>query len=171
MQIELFSDKYKVRTLTGKNVDEIYDLLSQNILYYEYCPPFVTRQAIKEDMRILPSGKTIEDKYYIGFYQEGKLIAVMDLIDGYPEKRIVYIGFFMTDTSVQNQGTGTEIIDYLCRHLCTLRYESVRLACVKGNPQSEHFWLKNGFIPLKETTSNAADEVILAERKLSHISL
>ena len=94
MQIELFSDKHKVRTLTGKNVDEIYDLLSQNILYYEYCPPFVTRQAIKEDMRILPSGKTIEDKYYIGFYQEGKLIAVMDLIDGYPEKRIVYIGFF-----------------------------------------------------------------------------
>lgn len=74
----------------------------------------------------MPPGKSIEDKYYIGFYQEGKLIAVMDLIDGYPEKRIVYIGFFMTDTSVQNQGT--EIIDYLCRHLCTLGYESVRLA-------------------------------------------
>ena len=32
-------------------------------------------------MRILPPGKSIEDKYYIGFYQEGKLIAVMDLID------------------------------------------------------------------------------------------
>ena len=89
MQIELFSDKYKVHTLTNKNIDEIYNLQSQNVLFYEYCPPFVTRQAIQEDMRILPPGKVIEDKYYIGFYQEGKLIAVMDLIDGYPEKRIV----------------------------------------------------------------------------------
>ncbi len=33
MQIELFSDKYKVRTLTRKNVDQIYDLLSQNIVF------------------------------------------------------------------------------------------------------------------------------------------
>lgn len=166
MQIELFSDKYKVHTLTGKNIDEIYHLLSQNVLYYEYCPPFVTRQAIVEDMRIVPHGKTIEDKYYIGFYQDGKLVAIMDLIDGYPEKHIVYIGFFMTDISVQNHGTGTEIIAYLCEHLCTLGYESIRLAWVKGNPQSEHFWLKNGFTPLMETTSNVADEVILAERKL-----
>ena len=166
MQIELFSDKYKVHTLTNKNIDEIYNLQSQNVLFYEYCPPFVTRQAIQEDMRILPPGKVIEDKYYIGFYQDGKLIAIMDLIDGYPEKRIAYIGFFMTDTSVQNQGIGTEIIDHLCRHLCSLGYESVRLAWVKGNPQSEHFWLKNGFTPLMETTNNAAYEVILAERRL-----
>ena len=136
MQVELLSDKYKVHILTNKNVDEIYDLLSKNILYYEYCPPFVTRQTIQEDMRILPPGKVIEDKYYIGFCQDGKLIAVMDLNDGYPEKLIVYIGFFMTDISVQ------------------------------GNPQSEHFWLKNGFTPLMETTSNVAEEVILAERIL-----
>ena len=44
MQVELLSDKYKAHILTNKNVDEIYDLLSKNILYYEYCPPFVTRQ-------------------------------------------------------------------------------------------------------------------------------
>lgn len=166
MQVELLSDKYKVHILTIKNVDEIYDLLSKNILYYEYCPPFVTRQTIQEDMRILPPGKAIEDKYYIRFCQDGKLIAVMDLIDGYPEKLIVYIGFFMTDISVQGRGIGTEIIDYLCRYLSGLGYESVRLAWVKGNPQSEHFWLKNGFTPLMETTSNVAEEVILAERIL-----
>ena len=166
MQVELLSDKYKVHILTNKNVDEIYDLLSKNILYYEYCPLFVTRQTIQEDMRILPPGKVIEDKYYIRFCQDGKLIAVMDLNDGYPEKLIVYIGFFMTDISVQGRGIGTEIIDYLCRYLSGLGYESVRLAWVKGNPQSEHFWLKNGFTPLMETTSNVAEEVILAERIL-----
>lgn len=166
MQVELFSDKYKVCMLTSKNIDEVYDLFSKNVLYYEYCPPFVTRNTIQEDMRILPPGKVIKDKYYIGFYQNGKLIAVMDLIDGYPEKKIIYIGFFMTDVSIQGRGIGTEIMDNLCQYLSALGYESVRLAWVKGNPQSEHFWLKNGFTPLMETTSNVADEVILAERTL-----
>ena len=166
MQVELLSDRYRVHTLTDKNIDEIYHLLSKNILYYEYCPPFVTWQAIQENMRILPPGKVIDDKYYIGFYQGEKLIAIMDLIDGYPEKMIVYIGFFMTDVSIQNKGIGTQIIDYLCRYFSELHYESISLAWVKGNPQSEHFWLKNGFTPLRETSSDVADEVILAEKIL-----
>lgn len=166
MNIELFSDTYKVRPLTNENLDDIYQLLSKNILYYEYCPPFVTKQSILDDMKILPPQKAIEDKYYIGFYQNEELIAVMDFIDGYPEKEIAYIGFFMTDTSIQNRGTGSKIIDYLCRYLASIGYYSIRLAWVKGNPQSEHFWLKNRFTPIMKTTSNAADEVILAERLL-----
>lgn len=166
MQVELFSDEYNVRLLTGADISDIYCLLSKNVLYYEYCPPFVTRQSIQEDMEILPPGKEKKDKYYVGFYQGNKLIAVMDLIDGYPESGIVYIGFFMTDTLVQGRGVGTAIIEYLCGYLSEQGYESVRLAWVKGNPQSEHFWLKNGFVRLRETTSNAADEVILAERIL-----
>lgn len=166
MQIKLFSSQYKIHRLTDQNIDEIYHLLSKNVLYYEYCPPFVTRESIREDMKILPPEKEQKDKYYIGFYQDEKLIAVMDFIDGYPEKGIAYIGFFMTDTSLQNQGVGTAIIDDLCRYLTELGYHSVRLDWVKGNPQSEHFWLKNGFVQLRETTSNAADEVILAEKML-----
>lgn len=166
MQIELFSNQYKVLRLADRNVDEIYGLLSKNVLYYKYCPPFVTRDSIREDMRTLPPGKDGKDKYYIGFYQNEKLIAVMDLIDGYPENDIAYIGFFMTDILRQNEGVGTAIIEELCGYLAEQGYRSVRLAWVKGNPQSEHFWMKNGFIRLRETTSNAADEVILAERIL-----
>lgn len=168
IQVALFSNKYKVRILTDKDIHKIYALLSKNVLYYKYCPPFVTIQSIQEDMRILPPGKTAEDKYYAGFYQEEKLIAVIDLIDGYPESKIIYIGFFMMDVSVQRKGIGTEIINDLCQYLSGLKYTSIRLAWIKGNSQSENFWIKNGFIPLRETTSNAAKEVILAERILQN---
>lgn len=166
MNVELFSNKYVVRTLNDENLDEIYKLLSKNVLYYEYCPPFVTRQGILDDMNALPPETTMKDKYYIGFYQNDKLIAVMDFIDGYPEKEIAYIGFFMTDVSMQNRGLGTEIIDYLCEYLVGLEYHSIRLAYVKGNSQAEHFWLKNRFEPIMETKSNVSDKVILAERLL-----
>ena len=107
MGVKAFSDKYVVRALTEEDVEEVYSLLSKNALYYEYCSPFVTRQRILNDMNALPSGKTIDDKYYIGFYQKDKLIAVLDLIDSYPEKKMAYISFFMTDVSVQNNGAGT----------------------------------------------------------------
>lgn len=166
MEVKFFSDKYAVRKLTNVNIDEIYKLLSKNILYYEYCPPFVTRQSIMDDMNALPQDKTMEDKYYLGFHQQEKLIAVMDLIDGYPEKGIAYIGFFMTDVSIQSKGLGTEIIEGLCNYLAGEGYDSVRLAWVKGNPQAEHFWIKNRFAPIMETESNVADKVILAERFL-----
>lgn len=166
MKVELFSDRYAVRTLTNEDIEEIYALLSENVLFYEYCPPFVTRQGILDDMRALPPDKTIEDKYYVGFYKNEKLIAVMDLIDDYPEKGIAYIGFFMTDVSMQNKGLGTEIISDLCKYLAGEAYQSVRLAWVKGNPQAKHFWLKNKFTPIMETKSNVADKVILAEKLL-----
>ena len=166
MEVKLFSNKYGVRKLTNENIEEIYKLLSRNVLYYEYCPPFVTRQSIMADMNALPPGKMMEDKYYLGYCQQDQLIAVMDLIDGYPEKGIAYIGFFMTDVSVQGNGLGTEIIEDLCDYLVREGYCSIRLAWVKGNPQAEHFWIKNRFVPIMETESNIADTVILAERLL-----
>lgn len=166
MKVELFSDKYAVRPLNEGDIDDIYKLLRENVLYYEYCPPFVTRQSIQDDMNALPPEKTMKDKYYIGYYQKDKLIAIMDLIDDYPEKGIAYIGFFMTDVAAQNRGVGSEIIDCLCKYLTSLEYRSIRLAWVKGNPQAEHFWLKNCFVPIGETKSNVADKVILAERVL-----
>ena len=48
--------------------------------------------------------------YYIGYFSNGQLIAVMDLIDGYPQRDIAFIGFFMTDAEVHNRGVGSAII-------------------------------------------------------------
>lgn len=166
MKIELFSNKYRVQILTCEDIDDIYKLQSKNMIYFEWCPPFVTKQMVLDEMKALPHGKTLKDKYYIGFYQEEKLFAVMDFIDGYPENEIAYIGFFMTDISIQNKGIGTEMIEYLSSYLTELGYCSIRLAWVKGNPQAEYFWKKNKFSPIRETKSDVADKVILAERLL-----
>jgi len=72
----------------------------------------------------------------------------------------------MTDASVQNKGVGSAIISEVVDYLKSINYVAIRLAWVKGNSQTEHFWLKNGFTAIKETLSTAADHVILAEKKL-----
>lgn len=166
MDIKGLSDKYTVKKLGNSDIQDIFNLCRENKLYYEYCPPMVTEESIKKDMIALPPNIQISDKFYIGFYEEENLIAIMDLINGYPEQKIAYIGFFMTSVTRQKRGIGTEIISELCDYLKQKGFISVRLAWVKGNPQAEHFWLKNMFVILKETTGNVFGPVILAERRL-----
>lgn len=162
------SDTYEVRRVSEQEAEAVYQLCIGNPLYYEFCPPQVTRESIREDMVVLPPNVDSENKYYIGFWQEDKLIAVMDLIAGYPEPSIAFIGFFMTEKSVQKNGVGSAIIEKLCSCLGSAGFQTARLAWVKGNPQSEHFWLKNHFEVLKETKgiNLEAETIILAQRML-----
>lgn len=40
----------------------------------------------------LPPKVKIDDKYFVGYFESDKLIAVMDLIDGYPDKKTALLG-------------------------------------------------------------------------------
>lgn len=148
LDVSLLSDKYHVQMIDSADVAKVYELCRNNSLYYQYCPPFVSKQSIIDDMKALPPNKDLSDKYYMGYYEGDKLIAVMDLIMAYPEESTAFIGFFMTDISIQNNGIGSGIIDELCAALSRIGVLHIRLGWVKGNPQAKHFWHKNGF---KET--------------------
>ena len=166
MEISLLSNRYLVLRMTEENIAEIYALSRNNTLYYHYCPPFVTEDSIVSDMNALPPNKSVSDKYYVGYYEGDKLIAVMDLIMAYPEESTAFIGFFMTDTSVQNKGVGSCIIEELCAALSQFDVSSIRLGWVKGNPQAEYFWHKNGFIETGATYDTDNYTVVVAQRSL-----
>lgn len=170
MNIDKISSKYYVSKLEDRDIDAIYNLCKRNTLYYSFCPPMITIDGIREDMDALPLGKTKDDKYYLGYYKNNDLIAVIDLIDGYPNSKTLYIGFFMVDVDNQEKGIGSSIIDELCFFAINNNFNRIELAWVKGNPQAEHFWLKNQFIPIREGVSNTNFNVIVAQRNLDIIS-
>ena len=91
MNPQILSSKYHVRRLEERDIPDIYALCIKNPLYYEYCPPVVTPEGIKSDMEELPPNTAPSQKYYLGFYEQQKLIAVLDLIDGYPTKENAFI--------------------------------------------------------------------------------
>lgn len=145
MNIQSLSAKYLVKRIEDADIPEVFALCKGNSLYYQYCPPPVTKESIKKDMLALPPGKTMADKYYLGYYLDGLLIAVMDLIAGYPHAETAFIGFFMMDQRWQGKNIGTEIIAEACRCLKGAGFSEVRLGYAKGNFQAEAFWLKNRF--------------------------
>lgn len=145
MEIGELSRRYEVRKLEEVDIDMIYELSAGNPMFYEYCLPYVTKESILDDMKALPHEKSFEDKYYIGFFQEGELIAVMDLILRYPNKETAFIGLFMMRKESQGKGIGSGIIRECLDFLKAQDYRFVQLCFAKGNPQSEAFWKKNGF--------------------------
>lgn len=145
MDITLLSAEYTVRRLDENDVGPIYELSRRNELFYRYHPPFVTRESILDDLRAVPPQKTLDDKYYVGFFEGETLVAIMDLILAYPDEHTALIGLFMMNADYQGRGIASHIIADVCRYLRQMGFQKVRIGVDKGNPQSFAFWSKNGF--------------------------
>lgn len=166
IDISKLSRCYSVRSLEESDVDMILEICEQNAIFYRYTEARPTKGNILDDMKATPPGINLSNKYYFGFFNHQKLIAIMDLIDGYPKPEIAYIGFFMMNPQYQGKQIGTSIISDVVTYLQSMGKTAVRLAIDKGNPQSAHFWKKNGFEVISEADVNGWTKLV-AERQLT----
>lgn len=163
--ISKLSRRYKVRLMRDADADAILDLCLQNPQFYQYYGRQPSRALVLNDLHIAPPGMDASSKYYVGFYERETLVAVMDLIDRYPNRDTAYIGFFMMNRRFQGRHTGSGIIEEVCRYLKGEGMTAVRLAIDRDNPQSTHFWKKNGFHIVKEVERDG-QPVLVAEKQL-----
>lgn len=166
IQIEKLSNAYTIRRLTNADVSMLYAWMLCNDQYFRYCGGGTTPEHVRQDLTLCPPGTAPAQKHYVGFFDADTLVAVMDLIDGYPDADTAFIGFFMVNKDLQGQGTGTAIVRDVLAALRALGYTAVRLGIDKENPQSNHFWCKNGFAVLREAAQERGI-VLLAERRLA----
>ena len=160
------SGHFLLRRLGEDDVPAVLALCARNELYFRYFPPPATEESIRADMAALPPGKTAEEKYYLGYFSEKKLMAVLDLILRYPDEETAFIGFFMVERSAQRRGLGSSLIGELCAALRAEGFNRLRLAWVKDNPQAAHFWKKNGFNEVQTLQDAGGRTVVLAEKNL-----
>ena len=159
------SPRWAVRPMEDADAEDILTLCRGNPLFYRYSGKQPTKAEILNDLRITPPGVELSAKYYVGFFDWVVLVAVMDLIVGYPEEDACFIGFFMMNRQRQGASVGSGIVQDVCRYLTELGFKAVGLGINKGNPQSTHFWKKNGFQILREV-ERPDGPILLAERKL-----
>lgn len=159
------SRRYAVRRLGDSDADAMLAFCRQNAQYYRYCGSQPSRALMLNDLHMTPPGKDESSKFYVGFYDGGTLVAIMDLIEGYPDDEGCYIGFFMMNIDRQGRGTGSAIVGEVCEYLRGAGFGTVRLAIDRDNPQSNHFWKKNGFRVVREVERDGAT-VLVAEKRL-----
>ena len=165
LDIDRLFKRYKVKRFRDDDIDEIFSFCMTNPFYYEMCGNTITKDNIRKDLKLLPDGVDIKDKYYIGLYDDDRLICIVDFIDNYPGSKIIFIGLFMVNGKISNQGVGTDIIDELAVSFKRMGYHSLRLAYDRDNPQSSCFWKKNGFVKIGEKKHEYGN-MIIAERIL-----
>ncbi len=166
MDIRKLSEDFEVRILTAEDVDMVFAVYQGNPDYFRHMNDVPERSGVLEDMSALPKGKTAEDKKFLGFFGEKGLTAVMDLILGYPDEVTAFIGLFMMERSLQGRGIGSTIIREAERFLKKEGYQSIRLAYIWGNPESEGFWYKNGFHPTGTEIDAESYTMIVMEKQL-----
>ena len=139
LDISKRSGRYAIRRMTDADADGLFAFCKEHTAFYHYCNAEPSKERILEDLRIAPPGIGPEDKYYVGFFQDDTLVAVLDLIDGYPEPQIAFIGFFMMNRAFQGRGLGSALIGELAAALRDRGKTAIRLGIDKGNPNSAVF--------------------------------
>lgn len=90
----------------------------------------------------------------------------MDFIVSFPIKETIYIGLFMMDCKDSGQGKGTFIIHEALTAFKKEGFTKVRLAYMKGNPQSKRFWEKCGFMETGIERKNEHGKAVVLEKSL-----
>ena len=165
IELSKLSSRYDVRRMCDADAEAVLNFCKQNEQYYRFCGKEPSIELILHDLHTAPPDISPSDKYYIGFYDGNTMVAIMDLIDGYPAGANAYIGFFMMNKKLQGRQNGSAIIQETCCYLKKAGFAAVRLAIDKGNPQSTHFWKKNGFCVVKEVEQDGGT-LLVAERIL-----
>lgn len=161
------SARCKVRSLTEEDLPALKALCLGNPLFYTHCPPPPSEESLRCDMAALPPRKTLTDKYYLGFFDGPELIAVLDLITGFPKPEIAFWGFFMLKAAEQGKGRGTALVTELCAALRGFGFRAVRLGWVKTNERAERFWKKNGFAETGVSYDTPDYTVVVAQKELT----
>ena len=155
----IVSKNYNVRKLNKSDIDLIYTLCQSNPDYYLYLNEILTKEMILDDLHCVPKGFSKENKYFVGYFYENQLIAILDYLIGYPNSNKIFIGLFMLNSSFQRKGMGRFIIKEFIQYYSSY---SIQLAWLTNNIPAEKFWTNLGFKPIKQTTSQDGKKVILA---------
>ena len=151
LNVEALSSDYDVRRITEADISDVYGLCRSNRRYYRSINRKPSRQQLTEVISELPEETNASQKFFVGFYDEDELIAILDLITGYPEKDDAFIGWFMVNAANQRQGVGSQIFADVRAAMKAQGFDRLTLECPAASEEAEAFWKKQGFKSAPET--------------------
>lgn len=164
--IQSLAVNFDVKFIREEDIADVYRLCKSNKKYYKYLGKIPTRESLTEIITKLPDGVGKNDKIFVGFYREDNLIAIMDLITGYPESDDAFIGWFMVDGLFQKQGIGSEIMADVRATMKAQGYDYMSLGCIDKNQEALDFWKGQGFIPTGREEEQGNYKILVLGRNI-----
>lgn len=115
-------------------------------------------------MLCLPEGKAKADKFLLDFGMDLTLWLLWILSMHILMRRLFY-WFVYGWSSLSEKRIGSHIVTEALAYFAK-NFRKARLAYVKGNPQSQHFWEKQGFKSIGCEVKQELYTVVIAEQSL-----
>ena len=157
---------WDIRPVTEKDVAPVLALFQTDPGFFGLNDERPDAASVLKDMESLPPRCALEQKHYLALWRDGAPQAVLDLVEGYPRERTLFVGLFFLAPGLRRQGTGREIMDAVLQAAGDAGMDSARLACLEGNPAGHAFWRAMGFGDLRrgETIGEQSNPVWVMER-------
>ena len=161
LDIQSLGTSYDVRRIAEVDISDVVGLARTNGRYYRSLGIRPSRSRLTEIVSDIAVGVEGAESYFVGFYNEGDdLIAVLDLVCGYPESNDAFIGWFMVDADLQGQGVGSSIFADVRASMRAQGYDHLELKCPKASDSARAFWEGQGFAATGVEEFNGYYEVV-----------
>ena len=123
--------------------------------------------AAIEVLDALPPGKSHSDKFVYEISRDVEAVGCMEMVRGYPEVDIAFIGLLLLRESSQGRGFGAQVLRLAEAIGMGWQCRALRIAVIDTNPGAFEFWKREGFIELlRKPAMDFAGQAIVMERAL-----
>ena len=143
--IRSLSTDYEARRITEEDIADVYHLCRSNSRYYRSIGQRPSKQRLTEVISEVPDSAPDAQKLFVGFYDRDRLLAILDLITGYPEKSSAFIGWFMVDADCHRRGIGSQLFADIRATLKAQGFTALSLQCPTAGEEALTFWESQGF--------------------------
>lgn len=144
--------EWDIRPVTGEDKAAVLALLESNPDYFTLEGPAPTMERLEHDLVNLPPRCLPAQKHYVALWRQGVPEAVLDLVEGYPRERTLFVGLFMVRGDLRRTGLGRRVMGALPAAADRAGFDRLRLGCLKNNEGGHAFWQAMGYIDLREGT-------------------
>lgn len=160
----------KFRRMHGhcqKDIDDLFDLYRATPEY------FLTVKGRRPEVRdavdaltSVPPGRGCT-KVFGGYFLANELIGCSDLVFGYPDRFVAYIGLLLFREDMQSNGYGSWAHRTLCEAAVSKGYRRMRLSIIDTNAKAKQFWIVQGYREIAtQHTEHYTGDILVLEREL-----
>lgn len=137
---------FQIRLLTTADQEALLELEQSNSRYHQYfsADP-LTLTEVQHDLTAHPDELAAEQKQVFGFYLANRLVAVLDLLNQYPQEQFLFIGLLMVNQQVQRKSIGKVIVTGLMQAALQSNITAIQLTRVTADRGVATFWQQLGF--------------------------
>ena len=143
---------WEIRPVAGDDFDAVLAMLERCANFFDLSGVPITAESLRQDMAELPPRCVPEQKHYAALWRDGAPWMALDLVEGWPRSKTLFVGLFVMDPALRRQGVGRAVMTALLIAARGAGFDRVRLCCLLNNPVGHAFWQAMGFWDLEQGT-------------------